>query len=334
MSFITSEILSEGGITGNTFFGDGSNLTNVPSQFNGGTVTGGTNFTGGLSANTISATTITGTTLYGDGSNLTNVPSQFNGGTVTGATNFTGGLTANTISATTITGTTLYGDGSNLVGVVPTGRTISTTSPLSGGGDLSADKTISITQSNTSTDGYLSSTDWNTFNDKTKNRYTNSTGTQSIPANTITYITNSNISTDVLKAGTVVTWDVSVTKTNAGTAAPSWQVKYGTNSSTADATLITFAGNAQTAAVDDGVFTIKCVLRTAGGGTSAVLAGHYSMVHRLDATGLSNGGGSSYQVSAGFNSTTANAFFGLTVNSGASAVWTINQVFVRIENLD
>lgn len=76
-TFITEEIFSEGGITGTsvsatTFYGNGSNLTGLPT-FTGGTVSGATNFTGGLNANTISATTITGTTFYGDGSNLTNV---------------------------------------------------------------------------------------------------------------------------------------------------------------------------------------------------------------------------------------------------------------------
>jgi hypothetical protein len=56
----------------------------------GGTVSGGTQFTVGLTANTISATT------------YQNLPSAtFSGGTVTGPTIFTNGLTANTISATT-----------------------------------------------------------------------------------------------------------------------------------------------------------------------------------------------------------------------------------------
>jgi hypothetical protein len=59
-------------------------------NFTGGTVSGSTNFTNGLSANTISATTYF---------NLP--PSVFTGGTVSGPTNFTNGLTANTISATT-----------------------------------------------------------------------------------------------------------------------------------------------------------------------------------------------------------------------------------------
>jgi hypothetical protein len=54
------------------------------------TFTSQANFTGGLSANTFSATT------------YQNLPSAtFTGGTVSGATNFTGGLTATTISATT-----------------------------------------------------------------------------------------------------------------------------------------------------------------------------------------------------------------------------------------
>ena len=83
----------------------------------GGTVTGGTNFTSGLTANTISATTYNNLPVSGitEGTNIGvtsangnftisftgTVGSDFTGGTVTGATNFTAGLTANTISATT-----------------------------------------------------------------------------------------------------------------------------------------------------------------------------------------------------------------------------------------
>ena len=92
----------------------------------GGTVTGPTIFTSGLTANTISATTyfnlpkdvfVTGGT-YSSGTAVftnntggtfsvtgfsTSTGTSFTGGTVSGATIFTGGLTANTISATTIT---------------------------------------------------------------------------------------------------------------------------------------------------------------------------------------------------------------------------------------
>lgn len=62
--------------------------TSTGTSFTGGTVSGATQFTNGLTANTISATT------------YQNLPS-FTGGTVSGATRFTNGLTANTISATT-----------------------------------------------------------------------------------------------------------------------------------------------------------------------------------------------------------------------------------------
>ena len=88
--------------------------------FTGGTVSGATIFTDGLTANTISATTyqnlpqdifVTGGTYSnsiatftnntGGTFNVTGLTTPFTGGTVSGATIFTDGLTANTISATT-----------------------------------------------------------------------------------------------------------------------------------------------------------------------------------------------------------------------------------------
>jgi hypothetical protein len=85
--FINADkFITQGGTSLQYVMGDGS----LSNGFTGGTVSGATNFTGGLTANTISATTYL---------NLPNT--TFTGGTVSGATNFTGGLTANTISATT-----------------------------------------------------------------------------------------------------------------------------------------------------------------------------------------------------------------------------------------
>ncbi len=57
---ISSNTISATTISGVTFYGDGSNLTGISGgggSFSGGTVTNPTNFTGGLSANTFSATT-------------------------------------------------------------------------------------------------------------------------------------------------------------------------------------------------------------------------------------------------------------------------------------
>jgi hypothetical protein len=81
-------------VSATTYF----NLPAMPYlPLSGGTVTGATIFTSGLTANTISATTY---------QNLPATPFlPLSGGTVTGDTIFTSGLTANTISATTISAT-------------------------------------------------------------------------------------------------------------------------------------------------------------------------------------------------------------------------------------
>jgi hypothetical protein len=80
-------------ISGINGYDDTNASWRVLQTFTGGTVTGATIFTDGLTANTISATTY---------QNLPATPFlPLSGGTVTGATIFTDGLTANTISATT-----------------------------------------------------------------------------------------------------------------------------------------------------------------------------------------------------------------------------------------
>jgi hypothetical protein len=111
---------------GGNFNVTGSTGSTTVVQFTGGTVSGATNFTGGVSANTISATTyynlptdirVTGGT-YNNGTatftnntggtfNVTGLTTPFTGGTVTGGTDFTGGLTANTLATTSLI--TAYG---------------------------------------------------------------------------------------------------------------------------------------------------------------------------------------------------------------------------------
>jgi len=92
-TFVTGGTYSNGTATFTNNTGGTFNVTGLTTPFTGGTVSGATSFTGGLTANTISATTY---------QNLPATPFlPLSGGTVSGATNFTGGLTANTISATT-----------------------------------------------------------------------------------------------------------------------------------------------------------------------------------------------------------------------------------------
>jgi hypothetical protein len=138
---MTSFIRADGAISGNTisggtFFGNGSGLTNVVLSVSASTGLSGNSTTGNITLiNTApdQIVTITGGTniqitgAYPNfGVNFTGTTSggtlsgeylPLSGGTVTGATIFQSGLTANTISATTISGGTLYGDGSNLTNV-------------------------------------------------------------------------------------------------------------------------------------------------------------------------------------------------------------------------
>lgn len=228
----------------------------------------------------------------------------------------------------TINGASVLGSGDINTGTV---TSVTGTSPItSTGGNTPA---IGIPQGNGSTNGFIASSDWNIFNNKTRILYNVSILPQVLVANTTTYLTNSNLSANSIQAGTIVTWYISISKTAAGTAAPVFTIKFGTAASTADATLVTFTGSAQTAAADTGMVMIRAVFRAVGNGT-ALISAHYNLTHNLASTGLANVAANNIaQVSGTFNSTTANSFLGITANSGASAIWTINQVDATIQNI-
>ena len=112
VSFLQSKNLFTGGtVSGNSTFTGGLSSTTVSTTsftlngitytsfptFTGGTVSGNTSFTGGLSSTTVSATSFTL-----NGITYTSIPT-FTGGTVSGLTNFTGGLSSTTFSATSFT---------------------------------------------------------------------------------------------------------------------------------------------------------------------------------------------------------------------------------------
>lgn len=139
-----------------------------------------------------------------------------------------------------------------------------------------------------------------------------------------TYLTGSALAVPTgltLQVGTTFKWRFFMTKTAAGTAAPSWNVRVGTNGTTADTARLTFTGPAQTAAVDTGFVEIIAVLRNVG--AAGVVAGGLSLTHNLATTGFANIGSPTLQVtSAGFDTTTAGLIVGVSVNPGAAGVWT------------
>jgi hypothetical protein len=152
--------------------------------FTGGTVNGPTNFTNGLTANSI-----TSGVYYGDGSNLTGIAGGiFTGGTVTGFATFNAGLTSTTISATTyynlptdirVTGGS-YSNGTTIF-TNNTGGTFNVTgftTPFTGGtvtgptiftGGLTATTISATTYQNLPTGYYLAISDSTTQDNPTAN---------------------------------------------------------------------------------------------------------------------------------------------------------------------
>jgi hypothetical protein len=127
-----------------------------------------------------------------------------------------------------------------------------------------------------------------------------------------------------------------VSKTAAGTAAPTVTLRIGAGASTSDTAHNTLTFSAQTAAVDDGLFDVWAHFETVGSGTSAKTRCVAELRHRLTTTGLGSAGACETQQSqsTGFDSTAIGAdFIGLSVNGGASASWTVDSVQADLINL-
>jgi len=136
----------------------------------------------------------------------------------------------------------------------------------------------------------------------------------------------------LLQAGATFRWRLGMTKTAAGVATPTWNVRVGTLGTIADASRLLFTGPAQTAAIDAGFVDITCVLRNTG--AAGVLAGILSLAHNLAATGFSTIDNPVLQVtSSGFDTTVAALIVGLSVNPGASGVWTHQVVTAEMSNM-
>ena len=90
-----------------------------------------------------------------------------------------------------------------------------------------------------------------------------------------TYLVGSELTFAVgqLQAKTLYRALFSVAKTGAGTSLQIIIVRVGTLGTTGDGNRLQFTFPAQTAVIDEGVFTIDAIFRTVGSGTSAVLAG-------------------------------------------------------------
>jgi len=158
-----------------------------------------------------------------------------------------------------------------------------------------------------------------------------------------TYLSGSDCAVpadSAFKAKTFYTCKFSISKTNAGTAAPVITVRIGTNGSLSDAARLTLTFPAQTAVVDEGVFDVNVIFKSVGIGTTAVIGGWASLIHDLGSGGSSAGTGLSVQSaptvianSSGFDSTPANSKIGLSFNGGTSMSATIVALWSQLANL-
>lgn len=159
-------------------------------------------------------------------------------------------------------------------------------------------------------------------------RTLNNANTGDVAINSVdTYITGSNITVPpgLVRAGTCFTWWFAMSKTGAGVATPIWVVRVGTAGTTADTARLTFTGVAQTGVIDNGCAMIQVIIRSIG--AAGVAEGFYRLDHLLAATGFATSQTDVKQVTSGAYDTTVQAsIYGVSVNSGAVGVWTIQHV--------
>lgn len=164
--------------------------------------------------------------------------------------------------------------------------------------------------------------------------YNHSTATVSAGYAADTYMAGSNILIPAqgVRAGTRYRCKFNMTKTAAGTATPIVQIRIGTAATTADTSRCSFTFSAGTAATDTGMFIVDAVFRTVGSGTSAVLQGHCELVSQ-PTTGLSSLLKGVATTSAGFDSTVANSYIGVSFNGGTSFSGTNQYVEAELFNI-
>lgn len=145
-----------------------------------------------------------------------------------------------------------------------------------------------------------------------------------------TYLTDSGliIPSKSMQAGTFWEWRMVISKTAAGVATPIFQVRIGANQSTGDTSRLSITTSAQTAVADTAFVVVLVNCRTVAVG--GVIQGFVCLQHNLAATGFATtpaGFNLVEATSAGFDNTALGGqFIGLSINGGASAAWTINQV--------
>ena len=165
-------------------------------------------------------------------------------------------------------------------------------------------------------------------------KYNYSTASQAPAAATRVYITGSALAiwATKLQVGSKFRWDISLTKTLAGTAASTFDICFGTAWTTADTARVSFAKPAWTAVVDEGNIVINCIIRSIGATWVAVW--QFSMTHNLAATGhMVIPSANVNTISAWFDMTVASLIAWVCITSGTGDVITIQYVEAQAWNI-
>ena len=149
------------------------------------------------------------------------------------------------------------------------------------------------------------------------------------------YLAPSAIPVKNLVAGSVVTWQISATKTAACTGTPAFNIRCGTAQTTADTALATATGSAQTAATDTAWFNIEAIVRSLS--STGTIAWCMKLAHANATTGFASAAQDQVfnGTSSTFNFTTAGLYLGVSINptnTTANGVWTFQTVSVRADN--
>jgi hypothetical protein len=169
----------------------------------------------------------------------------------------------------------------------------------------------------------------------TRSQISNFSVAAQTPAATVrTYLVGSALAVPQhgLQIGTTLSWQISMTKTAAGSASSTFDICFGAAGTTADTARVTFTKPAGTAAVDEGTVTITAVVRSIG--TAGVVVGQFSMTHANASTGhLTTGSASVNTISAGFDLTVPNLIVGVCLTSGAADAVSVQLVTAQAVNL-
>lgn len=151
---------------------------------------------------------------------------------------------------------------------------------------------------------------------------------QTINAATTAALAGSTLAvpTSKLKIGSVFIWDLTVSKTAAGTAANTFNVRMGTTGGASDASLMALALPVGTGVIDTAQIQIVLTCRGPLSG-SGIFAGTLTLVHNLAATGFATipvvvVAGTSGAVDV----TVANLILSLSCTTAAATVLTFSQV--------